>query len=302
MAGAFEREPQLRGTYVVGDPASGYYNDLRAVAAEYGSPREAAAWLELLSRRREHAWPVTILQLGIGSWQLAHAGDDAWAPVAAAVADWAVLDMDGHGRFAHHQPMPHTYAIDAPWYSAMAQGQGASLLVRVAASSARPELLDDARRAARSLLDDELGLVMRTPEGPTLQEYPTTPAAHVLNGWIWALWGLYDVAVATDDLDVRAAFEDGVDALASRLHEYECGRGWSRYDLFPHPVTNVASPFYHRLHVEQLRALDDLAPREAFGEYADRWEAALARRSARFAAVARKVGFRIARPRSRKVA
>ena len=35
---------------------------------------------------------------------------------------------------------------------------------------------------------------------------------------------------------------------------YWTGNGWSRYDLYPHPLTNVASPFYHRLHIEQLRA------------------------------------------------
>lgn len=300
--GALDRDPQLRGTYTPGDPATGYYNDLTSVARGYGSPYEARAWLDLFANRRDRIWPVSVLQLGLGAWQLAQAGESDWLDVAAAVAEWAVLDMDGYGRFAHHQDMPHTYAISAPWHSAMAQGQGASLLVRMARSLDRPELLGDARRSVRSLHDDDAGLIARTPDGAVLQEYPTNPAAHVLNGWIWALWGLYDTAVATGDAELRSMFEDGVDTLATRLPQYETGRGWSRYDLYPHPVVNIASPFYHRLHVEQLRAMNDLAPREALAEHADRWEAALGSRTARAAAVARKVGFRIARPRSKRVA
>jgi len=144
------------------------------------------------------------------------------------------------------------------------------------------------------------GLVAMTAEGAVLQEYPSDPPAHVLNGWIWALWGLYDLgAYGEGDAHASAAFERGVDTLVARLPLYETGKGWSRYDLFPHPLTNVASPFYHRLHIEQLRALAQLAPRRELNEFADRWEAGLDSSLARATAVARKVGFRLVRPRRR---
>ena len=296
---ALNRTPQLRGTFTPGDPASGYYNDLRIVAHGYGVPHEAAGWFEMFALRRERALPVSMLQLALGSWQIATLENDPrWLELVRAAADWAVVDMDGHGRFAHHQPMPHTYEIEPPWFSAMAQGQGASLLVRAAATFEQPDLLREARRAIAPLLAADSQLVATTDDGLVLQEYPSTPPAHVLNGWIWALWGLYDVAVAGDgDAEAREAFDNGVETLAARLPLYETARGWSRYDLYPHPVVNVASPFYHRLHIEQLRALNELAPREAFTEHADRWQASLASRTARLSAVARKVRFRMVRPR-----
>lgn len=306
------RQPQQLASFSAGTPARGYYNDLRDVARSYGSAGEAAGWLLLFARRREQALPVSLLQLGLGAWQLADDGERDWLEVVRLVARWALFDMDGHGRFAHLQPMQHTYPIAPPWHSAMAQGQALSLLVRAATALDDPHLLQDACRAAQPLLDHSLGLVARTDQGPVLQEYPTEPPSHVLNGWIWGLWGLFDLAAceaAAAGPDAAVAFDDGVAALAARLHLYELDSGWTRYDLYPHPVTNVASPFYHQLHIAQLAATAELARfrgldpvADLLGEAATRWQAAFDRRSTRYAAVVRKVGFRLVRPRRRSVA
>ncbi|MCZ4496729.1 MAG: D-glucuronyl C5-epimerase domain protein [Thermoleophilia bacterium] len=285
---------------------SGYHMDLRGKAASYGPPEHADAWLDLLVARRERVMPVTVLQLGLGAWQRSIDALDpdraGWAAIARRVADWAAVDLDGHGCFLHYAAMPHTYEIDAGWHSAMAQGLGVSLFVR-------HDMNEDAARAARALLDPSLGLIADTATGPVLQEYPADPFPHVLNGWIWALLGLSDLAIAPGELEegmreqASEAFAAGVASLAASLPEYETGRGWSTYDRYPHPIANVASPFYHRLHVEMLRALDRVAPVDLSGASdvltttSARWEAALGRPSTRLTAVARKVGFRIVKPR-----
>lgn len=298
---ALIRTPQLMSPFEPGDLTTGYYNDLRGVADSYTDPDHAAGWLELLIRRRATMWPVSVLQLGMGSWQHVVTGSDRWAPILRTVVDWAIIDMDGHGRFAHLQPMPHTYHIEPPWHSAMAQGQAVSLLVRAASTLDRPELIGEAERAARSLLDDTLGLIVETDEGDVLQEYPSEPPAHVLNGWIWALWGLHDLGLVESELarESQDAFRAGVTTLVARLPRYMLASGWTRYDLFPHPIKNVASPFYHRLHIEQLRALNMLEPREELQEAVMQMERALASPAARVSAVMRKVGFRLVRPRGK---
>lgn len=287
------------GAFIPGIVGSGYHVDLRGKAGSYGTPAEAEAWLELLMSRRERVLPVTVLQLGIGAWQRGIDEDDpereAWASIGQAVASWAAVDMDGRGRFVHHQPMPHTYAIPAGWYSAMAQGLGVSLLVR-------HDMLEDADRCVRSMLEPEDGLLTETEAGPILEEYPAEPRPHVLNGWIWAMLGLYDRSIAeggSEDVRERTAaeFERHVDSLVAQLHEYETGRGWSTYDRYPHPVANVASPFYQRLHVCLLDAVARVAPRTELTETSARWAGALERPTTRAAAVARKVGFRIVKPR-----
>jgi hypothetical protein len=184
----------------------------------------------------------------------------------------------------------------------MAQGQAASLLIRAADALERPELAELAARAVAPLWSGEPPLVAATAEGPVLQEYPTDPPAHVLNGWIFALWGLYDVG-AVDGLSLatgaQAAFAAGAHALARRLELYEAGNGWSRYDLYPHTLVHVASHFYHRLHVAQLQAMDALAPDAVFAETAARWERAASHPVAVATAVARKACFRVLRPRWR---
>ena len=196
--------------------------------------------------------------------------------------------------------MAHTYPLHAGWVSAMAQGEAASLLVRAAHDTDDRRLADAASCAVQPLLVERSPLVVATPDGPVLQEYPTTPPAHVLNGWVFALWGLYDVGLSANDARCTAAFELGVDSLAARLAYYRTAYCWSRYDLYPHhPLANVASPYYHRLHVALLRALDALAPRPAVAAQVDAWAHAARNPAAWSIAIARKSAFRLIVPRRR---
>jgi heparosan-N-sulfate-glucuronate 5-epimerase len=234
--------------------------------------------------------------------------DSDWLRVVGEVVGWIERTMDDRGLIACRFPMPHTFPLAAPWHSSLAQGEAASLLVRAATALGRTDLADLAVRAASSLVESDSGLIAVTPDGPVLQEYPSTPPAHVLNGWITSLWGLYDVAHAPDALEgtagraaAGAAFDAGVVTLAARLHLYGTPIQWSRYDLYPHPLTNVASPFYHRLHVGHLRRLNALAPHEIFTQTADDWARSGSNAALRSFAVSRKVLFRLVRPRWRRV-
>jgi heparosan-N-sulfate-glucuronate 5-epimerase len=292
------RTRQEISAFQPGEPQSGYYNDLSVEALRRADPTR----LERLPTRAERrvANPITIAQVGLGAWQLART-DPAWLSVTRACASWLVENQDERGMLAFQFAMPHTFPLAAGWCSAMAQGEAASLLVRAARSFDDDTYLSAAQRAVRSLLDPADGLVADTEQGPVLQEYPTTPPAHVLNGWIFSLWGLYDVSLAAASsaaTDAGTAFDAGIRALAARLHLYETWPGWSRYDLFPHRLTHVASPFYHDLHVAQLEAMAQLCPGlTVLSETAARWRPASANPGATAVAVGRKVVFRLLVPR-----
>lgn len=279
-----------------------YHFDLRdKAAAAGGSPAAALLLVRRLTSDGAVSYPVDVLQLGLSALQHAEADSD-WLVVVSEVVAWIERTMDARGLIACRRPMPHTFPLAVPWHSSLAQGEAASLLVHSASAFARSDLLDLADRAIAPLLDPESALVVTTAEGPVLQEYPTTPASHVLNGWITSLCGVYDVAQArpadaSGPGSAAAAFQAGVAALAARLHLYRTPIGWSRYDLYPHPLTNVASPFYHRLHVGHLRMLNAVAPHEVFSQTADDWERAAANGALRSFAVSRKVLFRLVRPR-----
>jgi D-glucuronyl C5-epimerase C-terminus len=295
------RKPAQRvGQFEPGQPSSGYYSDLRGAAGE--SPAAAQARLHELRRDPTRVNHVSTLQLGLGAWQLAR-GDPRWASVVAEVTGPLAADLEHDALLLYRFAMPHTYRLEPPWPSAMAQGQAASLLVRAAALLGRDDLLAVAERAVEPLLDTGSRLVAATPDGPVLQEYPTVPSAHVLNGWLFALFGVYDVSLVGNESETavaaRNAFAAGVNAVAARLSLYELAGGWSRYDLYPHPLPNVASPFYQRLHGQLLFALDRLSPHPVFVSTAERWSSAAEATLPLAFAVARKAAFRAVRPRRR---
>jgi heparosan-N-sulfate-glucuronate 5-epimerase len=265
----------------------GYYVDLRLKAARAGWP---PAWLNPGS-----LW-VNVAQWGLGSFDrhvLQEQGN--WLEYAVAVADYLLEHQDADGGWSHGNAYKHTYRLDAGWRSAMGQGEGASLLVRVAQATGEERYAAAARRAVAAFPEARLG------SGPFPEEYPTSPPSFVLNGGIFAIWGLYDVWRGLGDEGAGARFEERVQVLAANLGRWDLG-WWSRYDLFPHPVPNVASPSYHRLHIVQLSALHLLAPNDVFSETAARWERYAQSEWARRRTIAQKVAFRIAVPRNRDVA
>lgn len=200
-------------------------------------------------------------------------------------------------------PYPHTFPLAPPWVSGMAQGEGASLLVRIHLETGDDRYAEAARRALRPLaVPSSEGGASASLEGGSLpEEYPTEPPSFVLNGAIFALWGLRDVGIALGDDDALARFRDGVDVLAENVHRWDTGV-WSRYDLYPHPVVNVASTAYHALHVLQLEATNTLAPRPALSDAAARFAAYAESPVKRARAFTAKALFRVAVPRSRRMA
>jgi D-glucuronyl C5-epimerase C-terminus len=297
QAGPTRRPPPVPGL----DPYA-YHFDLREKPLAAGvSLSERLAYLKAITADRLQTNPVNVIQLALGALQLRDADQ---LPLVAAVVEWLERSADREGLLAYRFPMPHTFSLDPPWYSSLAQGEAGSLLVRAAALLDRPELCGLAARMVEPLLRVDSPLVAITPEGLVLEEYPTDPPAHVLNGWITSLFGLYDVAQAPDAATADKAgeaFRAGSETLAARLHLYRLAFGWSRYDLYPHPLINVSSVSYQRLHVAQLRALHSLIDVSLFASTADEWERALASRRGRLVGVGRKVAFRLVRPRWRRV-
>ena len=120
----------------------------------------------------------------------------------------------------------------------------------------------------------------------------------MLNGAIFALWGFYDVWKGLAD-QIEPAMRSPAPVqrlLPSQPPPVGHGGYWSRYDLFPlHPIVNTASPFYHALHINQLRALDTIWPRPEFAAHASRFESYEASFRSRGQALAEKAGLPPAR-------
>lgn len=288
---------QPLGGRVVPGELRGYYVDLRVKAA---TPAWPPADLDPLERQLH----VDVIQWGLGAWEhYLDGGRDEWLEAACKVGEHLLVLQERRGPldggWVHRFPYPHTFRLDPPWLSAMAQGEGASLLLRLARETDDSRFMEAAARASRPLLRTtaDRGVQAVLGGGPILEEYPTEPPSFVLNGAIFALWGCFDLELATGDGDCRRLFGEGVETLAANLQRWDTG-WWSRYDLFPHRFPNIASPAYHELHVIQLTALDRLAPKPELRATIERWRRYGASRLNRARAFAAKAAFRAFVPRS----
>jgi D-glucuronyl C5-epimerase-like protein len=162
----------------------------------------------------------------------------------------------------------------APWYSAMAQGQATSLFIRLAKATGSAEW----RRAAdRSFASLRLGYAPGVPwvthqdaAGRLwLEEYPgPTPAtsARVLNGHIFALYGVWDYWNATRSPAAAALFGQATLTVYTYLLRWFRNPGWaSSYSL----RGDVPSEKYHNIHVNQLLHLQALSGQPVFAGMAE---------------------------------
>lgn len=263
-------------------PRLGEYYMTFAGKANYAGPFDAAGVPQLDYRGdigRQYN-PIAIAQYGLASFN-AHerTGQAHHRTKCLRAADWLVrsLELNPHGLHVwnHHFDWPYRHRLVAPWYSGLAQGQGLSLLVRAAMITGEPRYADAASKAFESFTRDPSrgGVVVRDEaERPWIEEYLVDPPSHILNGFIWGLWGVYDFARWSGEPVAKHLWQEGVETLARNLPRYDTGN-WSLYEL---PVVGrrmLASPYYHRLHVVQLRVMYRLTGLDIFVRYADRWTA-----------------------------
>jgi hypothetical protein len=122
-----------------------------------------------------------------------------------------------------------------------------------------------------------------------LEEHPdVSDPSHILNGFVYALWGLRDAGLV-GVAGAEGLYRDGVRSLAATLDPFDCGY-WSNYQCPEHSPPRVASLTYHRLHTAMLRIMSRLEPDEVFARLADRWEGCGARLGCRMKALAAKLG------------
>lgn len=245
----------------------GYYNDLTGKADWRGEADEAGMPVNVLTNGERVYFPITIAQMALGV-------HDRWLETGRAdlrerfiaLAGWLERNQDERGGW--NNPWIHLRPSCVSGYSAMAQGQGISVLVRSHTLAAGDHPLDRARRA--------FGLLVRPVESGGcsyleggnlyLEEYPERPRSTVLNGWVFAAFGLHDLSLATRDAAVEDALTQTLATIAREIPAYDCGY-WSLYDR----RGAMASPFYHRLHVALLDALHAITGVAAFDEYSALW-------------------------------
>jgi heparosan-N-sulfate-glucuronate 5-epimerase len=230
-----------------------------------------------------HCLPITLGNYALEKWSkyIAATPDAMQArDTFLQAADWFVEKQDTHGGwgadYAFDFWSKRAASLPSGWYSGMSQGLGISVLVRAYYLRGEERYLEAARRAVGVLRTPvEQGGVKRCVDGHAFyEEYPTIPMSNVLNGYMFAVIGLYDLSQLTTEPIYDAYFEEAIATVKAIISHYDLGSGTS-YDLShlqnPGEYPNRARWSYHALHVMQLSLLRSVTHDEFFTPIIDRW-------------------------------
>jgi hypothetical protein len=208
-------------------------------------------------------------------------GDPAYLELAATNARDVVARYVGDGYLPYGFDFPlHGDAantIHAEWFSGMAQGQFLSLAARLAERTGDAFWRTEADRVYRTLADVHGPVPPAEPwvtfvdhEGMLwFEEYAGDVAPmRVLNGHIFAMFGVYDYWLLTGRDDVRELFARAASTVLEAVPRLRVPGEASWYGLRVQDNPRAQSDKYHVIHVSQLVWLARMTGDERFARLA----------------------------------
>jgi hypothetical protein len=189
-------------------------------------------------------------------------------------ANWLVensVNIENYSLLYYNFPFP-IYNLKESWVSAMAQGQAIQALNIANKIESNEKYQEKAKLFLNSFFIEVKngGVTYKDSEERWwYDEYPSTEGkiSRVLNGMNFALFGIYDFYTNYKDKDAQFLFQQGVNALKKELFKYDCGNGYSYYDILHRPAEK-----YHKIHIEQMKQLFTITGDQIFKKYYDKWK------------------------------
>jgi len=184
------------------------------------------------------------------------------------------LDLDIHGLGKQF--------LKAPWYSGMAQGVGLSFYCRAYEITKDPQYLEIARKVFRSFknVKNEDSMVRMAYGKPWvayvdekhyywIEEYPTKPPDHTLNGFIYAIFGLYEYYLLDKTDEAKNILQAAITTINHYLPLYR-RKGRKSFYCLGHRERYGT---YHKLHIRQLKQLFSITQDDYFLSMAEQFAA-----------------------------
>jgi D-glucuronyl C5-epimerase C-terminus len=180
-------------------------------------------------------------------------------------------------RFTYRNGGQRNDLMRPPWFSALAQGTALILFMRLYAVTG-----DEHWRTAA----DSTFATFEKRRSATkpwtvfvahrfnfrylwLEEAPKNPPSQVLNGHLYALFGVWEYALATGSAAAVAVFDGAATTIRYQLHRFRVPGGISYYAL----RIRQQNPAYHCVHVQQLKILGRMTGDPWFAREARRFAA-----------------------------
>lgn len=165
-----------------------------------------------------------------------------------------------------------TPKIEAPWFSALTQSQGVSVLIRLYELEKRKETLDILKAVVKPLVIDIAhgGMLYRDDYGNSFFE--EAGKIHILNGCLSCLYGLQEFLSIEKDEQVLKVCKDVQNTIERWLPNFDTGY-WSMYSIGIR--FNISDLHYHQLHIKQLNELGFILQSPIFLKYSRKWNSYL---------------------------
>lgn len=249
------------GTCYSKKEVKGYYNDLTEKVTKDNPDILVPKYH--VDTGEEIYFSIGIFQYGLASYDLyLKTGEDIYKKKLLACADWAVENQEKNGGY-----ITFAYKNTEYPYSSMAQGEALSLLCRAYFLTKDEKYIKAAKKAKDFMLKEIKDGGTALTKGDEIYFYEATFMPLVLNGWIFSLWGIMDYCRTVSDSGAEEIFLKSLNTLKKKLPDFDIGY-WSKYD----DGKRISSPFYHKLHIAQLKVMYDLFGDDIYKKYADKWE------------------------------
>lgn len=259
--------PQGLGKAFKPDELSGYFNDLTGKTKWTGLLDDKGIPINKSLDGSMFYFPTTIIQKALGHHDIYILNkDDNHLEEFLKICNWLISNQDERGGW----DVSLALGLKEPFrYSAMPQGEGISALLRAWNLTGQEKYIIAAKKAYDIM-------IMPVEKGGTsyyddndiyFEEYPAIKRNTVLNGWIFSLFGVYDLFLATGEKEYKMVFDRSCTTLKNNLHVFD-SNFWSYYNQ----EKALASPFYHDLHISQLEALFMVSGDSIIREYIEKWK------------------------------
>ncbi len=259
--------PQGLGCAFEPDKINGYFNDMTAKTTWTGLMNDTGIPVNVLSNGETVEIPTVIVQKALGHWdRWLIENDELHKSEFLKLCQWLLDNQDKQGGW----DIWGIFGLKcSSKYSAMTQGEAISALLRAYLLTNNENYLEVGEKAV---------LIFRVPvsrggvtyfegEDIFLEEVPMLSRETILNGWIFAIFGLYDYCLIRPESWTSEMLSQTLQTLDKTLEKYDAGY-WSYYDSKLH----LASPFYHALHIAQLTALYSVTQSNAIKNTINRFQ------------------------------
>ena len=231
--------------------------------AKYDLPRDVGHIGETANSDGAYFNPVDIFAEGLTYYNhFLISGDERSLVRFKAILDWALVNASEYSvdgvpvcAWMYTNPLRGSgYNLREPWPSAMAQGYGLAIIALGIQEIPSRDLSDLGSCVLNSFLEDDHtrgGVLDSSLPFFWVDEYPSNPRRHVLNGYIFALAGVDLYGKITGDKDAIELFRRGFDSLEYAIPLfYAPFNSWYEFNNSIGQRSFATQPGYHELHLQ----------------------------------------------------